>query len=89
MKDIIKIAVLTSLLAGCTSTSDIMQTWIGSPESKLVSNWGAPDRSLKTDDGKEILTWNGRNGYGGIICQKTFVISKAGYIESYSNNCPR
>ena len=71
-------------LAGCAA--DAMKTWLNHPETELLASWGAPDKTARSG-GKTFHTWDGRNGYGQIICTKTFVIGTNKLIESYSTDC--
>ncbi len=73
-------------LVGCASAN--MKTWLGHSKNDLVTQWGAPDRSEKLDNGKQVLTWDGRNGYGQIICTQTFIIDSNGKVDGFSTNCP-
>lgn len=81
-------ALVALILAGCTSTGDAMKTWVGSSDSQLMASWGAPDLESRAGNGNRVLTYNGINGYGQIICRKTFVVNVQGTITSYSHNCP-
>jgi hypothetical protein len=74
------------LLAGCASSSDIGKAWVGYPEEKLLTQWGAPSRTAKAGE-KTIHTWERRNGYGKITCQQTMVISPTGYVVDHSSDC--
>jgi hypothetical protein len=83
------IPVLLLLLSSCATTADAMRSWLGSSKNDLVESWGVPDRTEKLDNGKQVLTWDGRNGYGQIICIKSFTIGSSGKVERYSTNCNR
>ena len=75
------------VLAACASTSDAMKSWVGSTDAELMAQRGAPDRETTAAGGVRILTYNGRNGYGQIICQQTFTL-RDGRVAAWSHNCP-
>jgi hypothetical protein len=79
------IITIALTLAGCVGTGEAMKTWLGHDEAKVLASWGAPDKTAHAS-GKTFHTWDARNGYGQIICTKTFVID-SGIIKSYSTNC--
>lgn len=79
--------ILAAFLAACTSTNEAMESWLGSASSEVMASWGAPDLSATAPNGKQILTWHGRNAAGEIICRQTFTVSKADKIEAFSHNC--
>jgi hypothetical protein len=74
------------LLVGCAAAQ--MKTWLGSSKNDLVAKWGVPHRSERLDNGKQVLTWDARNGYGRIICTQTFIVDSYGTIEDFETNCP-
>lgn len=86
MKFILPFILLT--LSSCATTADSMRSWIGFPKNQLLESWGVPDRTDKLDNGKQVITWDVRNGYGHIICMQTFTIDASGIIEKFSTNCP-
>ncbi|MDR6539803.1 hypothetical protein [Acinetobacter bereziniae] len=53
MKKILLIIVISQSLLACASLStqryetlnDLMQSWVGSSEEKLIKKWGLPDKS--------------------------------------------
>ncbi len=82
-----KIILLASIfLTACAAAQ--MKTWLGHSKNDLVSQWGAPHRSERLDNGKQVLTWDARNGYGQIICSQTFIIDNWGKVDDFSTNCP-
>ena len=84
MKKIL-IILLVIYISGCATAE--MKPWLGRSKNDLVQTWGVPDRSEKLDDGKQVLTWDGRNGYGQIICKQSFIIDTKGNVDSFSHNC--
>jgi hypothetical protein len=80
------ILLLVINISGCAAA--VMKKWIGSSKDQVIQQWGVPDRSVKLDNGKQVLTWDGRNGYGQIICTQSFTINTDGNIEDFSTNCP-
>ena len=81
MKYSILFIISCLIFLGCETTLDRMETWLGSEEHELMSSWGAPDRTIESGD-KRIHTWDDRNGYGEIICTKTFTVDSKGIIIS-------
>jgi hypothetical protein len=79
---------VTLIVVGCTSNDTIMKSWIGSTDYEVMASWGAPDLESQAGNGNRVLTWNGRNGYGQIICRRTFVVNAEHRITSGSHNCP-
>ncbi len=83
--------VLLFLTTGCVSTADVMKSWVGESESKLVSRWGAPDASVQTGDGKRVVTWKTLwNSSGNLYtCRRSFTIGAEGKVERWSySGCP-
>ena len=48
------LATLALALTACTSTEDLLGSWIGEPEGNLVNAWGVPQRSHETSGAKFI-----------------------------------
>jgi hypothetical protein len=65
--------VLTSLLAGCATTGDVIKardSWNGAHYDDVVSRWGAPNRSTTLADGRLVATWvaeGASSGFPGAI----------------------
>ena len=79
------LVLITALIAGCTTTKSVMESWVGHDESKLLSNWGAPHASISTNNGQRILTWQSYWGtYGQNVCRKSFTIDGRGVITRWS-----
>ena len=76
----------------CASTSREMKSWIGKPETELLTSWGPPYASQELDDGRVVHTWRTIWGKRDNIrtCRQTFTISAKKEIESSSyRGCPR
>jgi hypothetical protein len=79
-------------LASCVSTSSVMSSWVGKPESELLSSWGSPDSSRRLDDGRVVHTWTTmwNDQYSVHTCRQTFTVSSTGTVERWSHNgCSR
>jgi hypothetical protein len=85
------IAVLVPLflLSACATTStrnDVIKSWIGVPESRLLASWGAPDRTAALSDGRKVDTWltdwNDREGMH--TCRKTITVDLNGKVVHLS-----
>ena len=83
---LLALGVVTLLLSSCvTSPTVIGQSWLGETETILLSKWGAPTRTVKTD-GTTIHTWDRRNDYGEEHCEQTMVV-RGGSIVDRSTTC--
>lgn len=51
------IIIMITLLIGCASTSDTMESWIGAQESELVAKWGQPDEVVPNDPDGRIYVY--------------------------------
>lgn len=55
------------VLASCATNAgyeEILDSWMGSSESSIVSSWGPPDNVYTAPDGTRIITYNSaRNVY--------------------------
>lgn len=79
-----RLLLILLLCAGCTTLDSKMNSWVGQPESKLLTEWGSPDSAMWLDDGSKVFTWN--HYWKGGKCRKTFTINPQGYVEKYSNS---
>ena len=73
-------------IAGCgNSLAKNMSSWVGKSESELLMRWGAPDTSIRTDDGKKVLTWKDvwNDRYHVYTCRKSFTIGNDGKVERW------
>ena len=76
----------------CASTSREMKSWIGKPETELLTSWGPPYASLQLDDGRVVHTWRSIWGKRDNVrtCLKIFTISTDGEVEGSSyRGCAR
>jgi len=88
----VALVALAVSLAACVSTSTVMKSWVGKPESDLLSTWGSPDSSRRLDDGRVVHTWTTmwNDQYKVHTCRKTFTIATDGTVERWSfSDCPR
>ena len=61
MKRIVLGLILGLLLVSCATQSnykELLNTWIGSSEDRLVNSWGPPKGIYNKKDGGKILTFN-------------------------------
>ena len=82
------------LVAACArySTESTMQSWVGAEQSKLVSEWGAPDLTFAQPDSTRVLTWIKR--YSETVsldgqtkpreCRQSFTVSPLGKVLKWS-----
>lgn len=86
-------------LPGCLSLptqAKELDRWVGADQSVLVSRWGAPSATAELPDGGKVLTytvrWNSADDGKPpemTDCRRSFTISKAGKVVSWSkSNCP-
>ncbi len=53
-------ALIAALLVGCASGGGITEardSWDGAAYDEVVLSWGAPARSTKLTDGRDVYTW--------------------------------
>lgn len=80
MRRIILITLVAVVSAGCATTAGyekILNSWVGSSESNLISSWGPPQSTYVLDDGGKVLSYdNKRNiqigGYATITPITTY-----------------
>ena len=58
MRHFCVLALAAVAIVACKPQEQILATWVGAPEDKLVSIWGAPSESFKTDDGIQVLVYS-------------------------------
>ncbi len=82
--------VVAFLLAGCTTTQSVMESWLGHEESQLLAQWGAPDKVYTTSDGKKFVEWVTQYVEGGslITCRQTFTIEDSEIVAFSHQGCP-
>lgn len=94
-KKIICVVFLGFLLGACTTVStkgygQRLDTWIGSTEDNLISQWGVPTSSYETAEHKYLKYYRGVwTQWGEFYCDVTMIFTD-GVITSWSfkgNNC--
>ncbi len=72
---------LVVCLDACT-TKSAMNSWIGRPDSQLITSWGTPDRTASFPDGAKVDTWvtTWRDDFGMHTCRKTFTVGAGGAV---------
>lgn len=92
MKKIAFLLILLFPLSGCviqnkSKTNANLQSWVGKPESQLITSWGAPTQTLDNGDSGKIIVYDkpARNIYGGVlqVSSYQFFVNKSGTIEKY------
>ena len=98
MRRIFTVLAAFFALAACKPQQEILQTWMGAPEDKLVSIWGNPTEAFTTEEGVQILVYTkdprndlivpsgGRNPAAGTsnqICETTFTLEE-GRVVAYT-----
>lgn len=103
MRKLALFVVLSSLLAGCTTSqmnmltgkrsktyNDISASWIDSSEEQLISRWGPPKKSYTFESGAKIISYE--DIWGPIsayhVCEQKFLIEKGVVTKWGISNCP-
>ena len=73
------------LLAGCASTYNEMDKWMGHKESEIVLLWGTPSSTYDNQDGSKMLTWKKYNFNQDKTCTKSFTVNDEGTITAHSD----
>lgn len=51
--------IITLIVINCTSTQQVMDSWIGSQKADIIRSWGPPQGGIVSDgNGGEILLYN-------------------------------
>jgi hypothetical protein len=93
---LVYLAVMIVTLSACATTQhyeNAINTWVGSSEEALVSQWGAPTNTYQVSDSKKILTYVHSNGgsaytaygvtsYSTNYCKTEFFVGPLKTIES-------
>ena len=89
MRNILWGICLGVLFTGCAQHSEPMKAWVGHSETELLSEWGAPDKSVTLDNGRTIHTWLNEHETrdSGTACKKNFVVNHYNIVtdENYRN----
>ncbi len=98
MRNVFTILAAVLALAACKPQEQILQTWMGAPEDKLVSIWGSPTEAFTTEEGVQILVYakdprndlivpsGGRTSAAGAareVCETTFTLEE-GRVVGYT-----
>jgi hypothetical protein len=75
----------TLALAGCASTYNEMEKWMGHQDTEIISLWGTPSSTYVTQDESKILTWKNYNFNRDKNCTKSFTADKKGIIIAHSD----
>lgn len=77
-------------VAGCkhgpSKLEKAMDSWVGEPANELLGSWGAPDTSVKLNDGSTAMTWKNiwfKNGYRH-ECRRSFTIGPDERVKSWT-----
>lgn len=78
------LAFVLILLVSCTNTADIMNSWLGSDDTQLMSSWGAPTHVAEARSGGKIYTYRSQvfNSWSGAyqLRVRSFTVDKDGII---------
>ena len=84
----ILVALCFLVLASCATTGKyekVLDSWVGSTESALVSSWGPPANVYVAPNGDRILTYqNNRNVFipGQVASYQTTVVGNTAYTQA-------
>lgn len=69
------------LLVGCANQADI-DSWEGSSKDALILAYGAPEKTVKLDDGSELMEFHHERLSEGtsLYCTLRFIISPTGEV---------
>lgn len=51
VKSAVTVLAISLALAGCASTTSVLQGWVGAPESELLRSWGGPNLVTESTGG--------------------------------------
>ena len=91
MKRLIFIIAISQMLTGCLSImgqrletkNDVMQSWVGKAEERLISKWGPPSRSYALPSGGKIISYN--DDWGS--CVEKFMLEQGKITKWGYSNC--
>jgi len=83
------------VLAGCSTTTAVLQDWVGAPESELLQRWGKPNQVTETADGGKMLEYAKEREHPGhpehqYWCRTRFDVSGEGAVVGFhyeGNDC--
>ena len=63
-----------------------MSSWVDKPVGEMLASWGAPDATIKLDDGTSVLTWKRvwSRKESRHECRKSFPVGADGNIKKWS-----
>ena len=78
-------------LAGCATSENyekVLETWIGSKESELVSQWGVPDGFYESENIRYLTYNTSSSGYvpGTPATVRTTIIGNTAYTTQYGGS---
>ncbi|WP_434278992.1 hypothetical protein [Acinetobacter sp. CE-15] len=94
MKKIILIILISQVLIACASVAtqryetlnDLMQSWVGSSEEKLINKWGVPDKSYTLTNGNKIISYE-TFVHPGRYCEEKFMLEKGIIVKWGHSRC--
>ena len=79
---ILFVLFIIAMLTSCASVAETTAKWKGVPVSKLIMEWGAPDKSVEYEGGKSH-SYKSCNAHGGWCCNQSFQVDSNDIIVSY------
>jgi hypothetical protein len=73
------------LCSSCTSTKEIMNSWLGATKQQLIQKWGPPNRVTSDGGNGEILIYAKQGYYPGINGQGAFAYWDYSYMYADVN----
>ncbi|MFW1946744.1 hypothetical protein ACG907_02380 [Acinetobacter bereziniae] len=94
MKKILLIIIISQSLLACASLStqryethnDLMQSWVGSSEEKLIKKWGLPDKSYTLTNGGKIISYE-TFVHPGRYCEEKFMLENGIIVKWGHSRC--
>ena len=82
MRRIPTIMAAVLALAACNLDDKVLQTWLGAPETRLLSSWGAPSGIVETEQGTRIFTYRKEHGGNDLLPAGGQDARQAAYCET-------
>ncbi len=88
MRYIITLMATALAVAACKQHDEVLQTWVGAPQAKLLSIWGEPTETHVAQDGTKILVYSrpvrsgvivpssGQSTAGPAACETVFMLEQ-------------
>lgn len=87
---LIAFLIATPMIAGCTSTDSVMNSWVGNDIDNLIKSWGPPVKSIALVDRDLVAEWHWYTEDRELPCRQTFVADAHGKIKSWRyDNCDK